>query len=182
MDELVEIVGNVPVNGITIGLIISAIVASIFLYRTYNKFKNMIIENYKSSAERDKKINDTFEEVKQYKESQAQLTESIEKLHQSQEAMSRKLDELDNRTINYELSDTRDKLMQSYRYYTSPKHNPQMAWTELEYQAFFEMMRTYENSGGDGHMHTVVQPAMENLRVIPMSQTDDIAELMHTRN
>lgn len=182
MDELMKLFGDVPINGITVGFCLLVIAACVFLYKTYKKFKNMIIDNYKASAERDKKINDTFEEVKKYREDQAQLTESIEKLHTSQEAMSKKLDELDKRTTNYELSDTRDKLMQSYRYYTSPKHNPQMAWTELEHEAFFGMLKTYEAAGGDRFMHTTVQPAMEDLRVIPMSQTADIVELMHNRN
>lgn len=182
MDNLVELIGDIPFNGITFGFLILVIGACVFLYKTYKKFKNMIIDNYKISAERDKKINDTFEEVKKYREAQDEINKSLEKLHESQEAMSKRLSELDSRTNNYELSDTKDRLMQSYRYYTNPKHNPELAWTELEHEAFFEMLKAYERAGGDGFMHTIVQPAMEKLVVIPMTQEDDIAQLMHTRS
>lgn len=39
----------------------------------------------------------------------------------------------------------------------------------------------YEKNGGDGHMHTVVQPAMRALEVIPMHEADRVVELMQSR-
>lgn len=35
----------------------------------------------------------------------------------------------------------------------------------MEAEAFWELFRDYEDLGGDGYMHTEVQPAMERLVV-----------------
>ena len=35
----------------------------------------------------------------------------------------------------------------------------------MEAEAFWGLFRDYEEAGGDGYMHTVVQPAMEKLRI-----------------
>ena len=51
----------------------------------------------------------------------------------------------------------------------------------MEYDAFWEMFKDYERVDGDGHMHTVVQPAMRMLDVIRMEDTEKIAELMKSR-
>ena len=56
-----------------------------------------------------------------------------------------------------------------------------MAWSEMESDAFWKMFGDYEEAGGDGDMHTTVQPAMRLLNVIPMHEQDRIAELMQSR-
>ena len=60
----------------------------------------------------------------------------------------------------------RDRLLQSHRYYTNPKLNPNQSWTAMEAEAFWELFRDYEDAGGNGYVHSVVQPAMEQLTVI----------------
>ena len=35
----------------------------------------------------------------------------------------------------------------------------------MEAEAVWGLFRDYEEAGGDGYMHTVVQPAMEKLRI-----------------
>lgn len=51
----------------------------------------------------------------------------------------------------------------------------------MEADAFWSMFKEYENAKGDGHMHTVVQPEMRALEVIPMHEDAKIAELMGSR-
>lgn len=36
----------------------------------------------------------------------------------------------------------------------------------MEAEAFWELFRDYEDAGGDGYVHTEVQPAMERLTVL----------------
>ena len=60
----------------------------------------------------------------------------------------------------------RDTLLQHYRYYANPDKNPSMSWTHMEADAFWALFKDYEEAGGDGYMHTVVQPEMERLNVI----------------
>lgn len=62
----------------------------------------------------------------------------------------------------------RDRLLQSHRYYTNKKVNVRQGWTRMEAEAFWELFHDYEDAGGDGYMHTVVQPEMEQLRIIEM--------------
>jgi hypothetical protein len=57
-------------------------------------------------------------------------------------------------------------LLQNYRYYTSTIQNPSQSWTRMESEAFWELFREYEETGGDGYMHTEVQPAMERLLIV----------------
>ena len=60
----------------------------------------------------------------------------------------------------------RDKLLQSYRYYIDIQKNPNQSWTKMESEAFWALFRDYEDMNGDGYIHTVVQTAMELLKVI----------------
>ena len=193
MDELMKLFGDVPINGFTVATVILIIGALVAIYRAYKKFQKIIIDNYKEQEARNKKIDDTFDEVKKYHEFrvhdreqsfqiQAELTASIKAMEKTQTQNSEHLVELEKRIISYELSTTRDRLMHNYRYFTSPKTNPSQAWTELEKEAFFELLKTYEEHGGNGYMHNTVQPAMLLLTVIPMSDHEAITELMHTRN
>ena len=80
-----------------------------------------------------------------------------------------------------ERSKLRDRLLQSHRYFTSPEKNPLHAWSEMEADAFWSMFKEYENAKGNGHMHTVVQPELRALEVIPMHEDAKIAELMGSR-
>ena len=59
--------------------------------------------------------------------------------------------------------------------------NPMQAWTEMERDAFFDLIRDYESLNGDGHIHSVVIPEMNLLKVIYMVDKEAIGELFHSR-
>lgn len=192
MDELIELFGDYKITGVTVATLCTCIAAIVFLVKVYRKVRDYLITTYKAREAKDKMISDTFEEVKKYQELrtgdrqqsleiQKDLADSIALLKQSNEELQRHLKELSERTKKYELADTRDKLLQSYRYYTSAIKNPRGAWTELEKEAFFELFGSYEDSGGNGFMHTTVQPEMNKLIVVPMNQSEEISNLMHSR-
>lgn len=192
MNYLIEFFEKVQINSTTVILFILVVGILIFLWKSYGKLKTFIIKNHEEEKAWKTKIEDTYNEVKQYKEHrihdreqsleiQKKLTKSLDELRDANKENTTHLKQLDERVLNYELADTRDKLMQNFRYFTSSYHNPMQAWTELEHEAFMEMLKVYEDRGGNGYMHTVVKPAMEGLRIIPMTQLEDIAELMHNR-
>ena len=56
-----------------------------------------------------------------------------------------------------------------------------LAWSEMERDAFFEQIADYESLNGNGHIHTVVIPAMQKLRVIYMTDVDALDELYKSR-
>lgn len=192
MDELIKLFGDYKITGVTVATLCTCIAAIVFLVKVYRKVRDYLIATYKAREAKDKMISDTFEEVKKYQELrtgdrqqsleiQKDLADSIALLKQSNEELQKQLQELSERTKKYELADTRDKLLQSYRYYVSAIKNPKGAWTELEKEAFFELFGSYEDSGGNGFMHTTVQPEMNKLIVIPMTSSEEIANLMHSR-
>ena len=79
------------------------------------------------------------------------------------------------------LTKMKNSLLQSYRYYCSTTKNPMHAWTELEKEVFDNLFDDYEKLGGDGFMHSVVQPEIEKLDVIPMSDVEQIQLLYSSR-
>ncbi len=76
-----------------------------------------------------------------------------------------RLESMEEANKRRECNKLRDRLLQSYRYYTNADVNPSLSWTRMEAEAFWGLFRDYEEVGGNGYMHTVVQPAMEKLRV-----------------
>ena len=112
---------------------------------------------------------------------QKQFNKSIAELKEGMDQHQKQLEKIEEDIISRERSKLRDRLLQSHRYFTSPEKNPLHAWSEMEADAFWSMFKEYENAKGNGHMHTVVQPEMRALEVIPMHEDAKIAELMGSR-
>ena len=91
--------------------------------------------------------------------------------------MNERLDKLEDRERNA----LRAKILDMHRMFTSKKMNPMQAWTEMERDAFNDLITDYESLNGNGHVHTVVIPEMNMLRVILMTDTKALAELFHSR-
>lgn len=112
-----------------------------------------------------------------FRESEIRRSENEEK----QNEIIEQIENLSERNRKYELSSSRTKLMQAWRYYANKDINPQLAWTEMEAHAFWEQFSSYEDNGGNDYMHSVVQPDMNRLSVIPMIDSSRIADLMKSR-
>ena len=192
MNELIKLTGDYLIDGVSISTICYSLAAIVFLIKVYRKVVDYLIESHNNREAQDKLISSTFEKVEKYQELRTQdqerldeiksdLTNSIDLLKISNNKIQEQLTNLVERTQRYELAVTRDKLLQSYRYYINPAKNPKGAWTELEKEAFFELFKGYEDAGGDGFMHTTVQPEMNRLSVVPMTHSQEVAELMHSR-
>ena len=74
-----------------------------------------------------------------------------------------------------------EPLLQSYRYYTDKERNPLGAWTSMEAEAFWVLFKEYEDAGGNGYIHTVVQPAMNLLKVIDIEDAASVLRLTDSR-
>lgn len=66
-------------------------------------------------------------------------------------------------------NELREKLLSSYRHFTSEELNPNQEWNEMEAEAFWHLFSDYEQLDGNGYMHSVVKPAMESLTIIHFS-------------
>lgn len=182
LDQFLSIFGK-----ITIAQIVGLCLGLFFCWRVYiqvKKFfdnkKKILIEKHESEKEKDKQLQLVLEEVNkypQYREQSRQIQKEFrdeidglknvqQTLANTQQEICLSLKEMQEKNERRERNKLRDKLLQSYRYYTDIKRNPTQTWTRMESEAFWELFSDYEDMNGDGYMHTVVQPAMNLLKVI----------------
>lgn len=182
LDQFLQLFGEVTLSKIiTFGL---AVFFCWKIYQQVKKFfenkKKVLIEQHEAKKEQDEKINTLLEEVNKYPQYREQsrriqqefrdeidgLKESQKTLVETQQSIQGTLQEMQEKNDRRERNKLRDKLLQSYRYYTNEERNPNQGWTRMESEAFWELFGDYEDMGGDGYMHTVVQPAMNSLKII----------------
>lgn len=172
MDEFVSLFGN-----ITVATIVQWLVALGFLYMSFKKFKEYLDKKLTEEAE----TKQHMENILQATARLPQIEEKITNLEQQQAENIRRLDKIEADARRRERNSLRDRLLQSYRYYTSIEHNPMAEWTKMESEAFEELYRDYVDAGGNGYIHSEVKPAMDRLIVIDMADQDSIAALMQSR-
>lgn len=165
---------------LSVGSLVAIILAIVFLCLIYKKVKEQIIKSHEVTEKREKQIDEALAAVKRYPEYRQQsiniqkkledqiqeLKKSQELLRQTQEFTIAKLTEIEKDTKERERNKLGDKLIQNYRYYTNKQTNPEGTWTRMESEAFWGLFKEYEKAGGDGFMHSEVQPAMEKLIII----------------
>ena len=181
LDEFIKLYGNV-----TVLQIIEVAFACVFMFYIYRQVKEFFQkkteeQSKRAAAEklRDEKIKEALDAVHKYPEYrkqsimiqqklEAQIAE-LKSMHKDTtdrlSLMEENLSQMKEDTKRRERNRTRDRLLQIYRYYTNPESNPSHSWTRMEAEAFWELFRDYEEDGGDGYMHSEVQPAMERLTV-----------------
>ena len=94
------------------------------------------------------------------------LKKEIDEIRNYFNTLMKRFEEIEEQNKKRECSKLRDMLLQNYRYYTSEQQNPSKSWTRMEAEAFWELFREYEEAGGNGYMHSVVQPEMERLDIV----------------
>lgn len=182
LDQFLEIFGNITVSHVVV-----FIFALLFCWKAYSQFvkflenkKELAIQKYECEKEKDKQLKTALEEVAkypQYREQSRRIQEEFRKeidglkqaqtvLADTQQEIYDSLKDMQKKQDRRERNKLRDKLLQSYRYYTDINRNPSQSWTEMESEAFWELFRDYEDAGGDGFIHTVVQPAMNLLKIV----------------
>ena len=176
MDSFLKLFGNYTVaDAVTVILVI------VFIYGIYNKIKPCI----KNKFNRGERMNDIVENYQEWRQQsiniQKQLSDAIDELKLGQERNSKRLEQIDSDNKKREINRLRDRLLQSYRYYTSSEKNPMHAWSEMESDVFWSIFADYEGLGGNGHMHTEVQPEMRRLIVVHMDEHEKLIELMQSR-
>lgn len=175
-------------GGMRLGTVVLLIAAFIFMWKTYKKVEAYFKDKYEMEAEKEKQMKDILGQVQQYPkwreqsiERQKEFSSEINDLRNTQKEIIQELKDIEERRKKTKRNELRDRLLQSYRYYTSKDKNPLLAWSVMESDAFWKMFGDYEEAGGDGDMHTTVQPAMRLLDVIQMNEEERISELMQSR-
>lgn len=171
-------------GGITISQIVTVLFAISFMVLIYRKIKKYIDDKIKAQNERieierqrDKDIQEALRAVRKYPEYRQQsikiqelLEGEIQELRVMIQEDKERLARMEKQDQRRECNKLRDILLQNYRYYTNKEKNPSQSWTTMEAEAFWELFKDYEELGGDGYMHTDVQPEMQRLIVVNVGE------------
>ena len=174
LDEFLELFGDVTISDVVYFLL-----ACVFAYFVYTKVRDYFVNKHEREKEKDAQLQEALTAVRKYPEYRQQsikiqelLEGEIQELRAMQEENAKSLKDnaehlkqIEEQNQRRERNKLRDRLLQNYRYYTNVKTNPSQSWTQMEAEAFWELFRDYEDAGGDGYMHSEVQPAMERLTV-----------------
>ena len=176
MEYIIQLFGEIPLSTVVI-----FIAAMIFLGMECKKAYTWIVTNHDKCQEKEDTLQQIAENVKFLKEKQEGIEIAVKELQKGQYEIAAKQEEFEAKNRQRKVNDLRDKLLQNYKYYTDIKRNPMQAWSEMEKEIFDKLFKDYEDLGGNGYMHTTVQPEMAALIVIPMSDPQKILELMKSR-
>lgn len=176
MQYLIEIFG-----GISLSTAIIFIAAIGFVIALLVKAYKFIVKNHDEVQDKEQMLLDIKEELIKIQNKQSEMEKNIDTIKNAQITLTQKQEKFEARNRSYELNRLRDNLLQSYRYYTSEDRNPLQAWSEMEKDAFDKLFQDYEERGGDGFMHSTVEPAMASLNVIQMNDTEGFIKLMRSR-
>lgn len=153
-----------------------------------NKKKELMIQKHEAEQEKNKQLKEALESVKKYPEwrqqsiqIQQKLEGEIRDLRETQQQTVKQLQAMEENINRRERNKLRNRLLESFRYYTNELHNPLQAWTRMESEAFWELFKDYEDANGNGYVHTEVRPAMNKLEIIELTDTERVAELMKSR-
>ena len=110
-----------------------------------------------------------------------ELQRQIQELQKAVDGINERLDKKDKADQEKRLNKTYSQIVQLYQYYTSEERNPMQAWTAMEADAFWKIIRDYEDDGGDGYVHSDIIPPIRQLLTIEMSDRDGVRKLMQSR-
>ncbi len=168
--------------------IMDIIIAAAAVYGIGKKVEKNLIANHDIEQQRDADINEALTGVREIPNIQQELKNADTEIlntcatiqscvEENQKILVGRLNKLESRERN----SLRAKILDMHRLFTSKQKNPMHAWTEMERDAFFDLIKDYESLNGNGHVHTVVIPDMNLLDVIPMSNKQAVEELFHSR-
>lgn len=167
-EEFVNIFGH-----ITIAEIAVVILAICFAVALYRKISDYLMKKHDAAQAKDAQLNEVLASVKKFPEYRQQsmdiqkhFEDEITELQSAWHAVCERLTKIEEQNKKRERNKLRDVLLERYRYYADKERNPSQSWTTMESEAFWDLFRDYEDAGGDGYMHTIVQPEMERLKII----------------
>lgn len=175
-------------GGLTVANVVQIVLAAAFLFYVGKKIRDYLIKRYEAEQRKDEQLHEALESVREYPEYRQQsikiqqkLESEIQAIKELQEENIKRIDVMEKATLKLERNKLRDRILQSFRYYTSKDKNPMQAWTRMEAEAFWELFKDYENRGGNGYVHSEVQPAMNLLALIEMDDSENVSRLMNSR-
>lgn len=183
MNYFLDTFGNIKFGSVVIFIaaIAFAIVVIIKCYKFFVGLHDKMQDKDNTLTQVVVKTGELDSEIKKIADTQKLVVSSIDKISDSQEKLAEQITSFEKVMKTQSCNKLRDRIIQSYRYYTSVEKNPMKAWTEMEKDAFDRLFKDYEDLGGDGYIHSTVEPEMNSLEVIDMTDYEGIATLMKSR-
>lgn len=183
LEQFLNVFGN-----ITVFHVVEFVIAVAFILYVWKAVKTYINNQHDAEQKRDAELKEALDGVRAYPkyreqsiEIQHELESKFDAVYEMCTNIIERLDKMEEVRRDSKRKELQATLLQNYRIFTDTVKNPTQAWTEMEANAFWEQFSEYEDNGGDGHMHTIVQPAMNKLTVISMNDHEKLYELMHSR-
>lgn len=196
-------------DGNSILVTIGSIVLSLTVTFVFNYFVGLP-KKWKDGKEKDKKMIDNLilrvdaneQEIKKVKEVVDELPayrkQSLEiqkKLKDADVEITKICEKISNEVIKNrdevmgtlgrlegrERNSLRSKIIDEYRLYTNEAKNPRKAWTEMERDAFNNLVEDYLSLGGNGYVQNTIVPEMDKLDVVSMSNLVAVKALYDSR-
>lgn len=89
------------------------------------------------------------------------IRDDLNKLTMSVDAIDKKLDCMEEKNNYSEMVKLKDTLVNYFK-----KYKDAGEWSQFENDSFWDLFYDYEGRGGDGYIHTVVEPVMRELKII----------------
>ena len=174
MDSLIKLLGDYEILGVTIYQWALIAGAAAFVLRKAGKAMKMLTAMYKSYQDRE-------DELQEVINSREEIQKELKRLAKVQVENTEKLLRFELEMKKRDKNKLKSELLGYYHLYANRAKNPQHAWTEMEADVFWATFADYENLGGNGFMHSDVQPAMNALEIVKMDDTERIASLYMSR-
>lgn len=119
-DEFVNLFGDITVLNV-----LQVILAVVFLYFVYKKVRDYLIKRYEDDKKKDAQLKEALDAISKYPqyrqqsiEIQQKLESEIQGLRLAQEENNERLRKMEDAQMKLERNKLRDRLLQSYRFYT----------------------------------------------------------------
>ena len=183
MDYFLDTFGNIKFGSVIIFIaaVAFAIIIIVKCYKFLVGLHDKMQEKDETLTKVVQKTEELDGELKKISDTQMSIISSVKKISDSQEKLTEQITSFEKVMKTQSCNKLRDRIIQSYRYYTSVEKNPMKAWTEMEKDAFDRLFKDYEDLGGDGYIHSTVEPEMNSLEVIDMTDYECLSNLMKSR-
>lgn len=101
------------------------------------------------------------EDVRQSIEHDKRIKEDLQMVSDKVDNIAIVLDNMEKKNNITEMKKLKEKLVGYYNRYKDVGE-----WSSVEKEVFWDLFEDYENRGGDGFIHSIVEPVMRELKVV----------------
>ena len=175
MDAFTKIFGDITILDLLWFIVAVAFVITVSIQAL--RFLHKGMKNYDRKEEEWTKTVEATKHYPEYREQSKKIQEEINNridntiklynlLKTQVDMMQNHIQEIEEQNKIRERNKLCDLLLQYYKNYGLKDRNPSMSWTLVESQTFWALFKDYEDLGGDGLMHSTVEPAMKLLNIV----------------